>query len=193
MVEKLYLGLILLFFIAAFAIKNIKTYLSTRQSIKGKSKKLSISILLSTFIYVLIALRITVLKPIWFLEIYLFEFEIIRIMGLIILSIGFIIGIFSLIAMKKSWRVGIKYDQKTKLVSSGVYRISRNPYFLSYYVLILGYIFVYPSLILLVLYVTLVFVFHKMILVEEKYLETMHGDLYLNYKKKVKRYFSSKL
>lgn len=189
MLEKLCLGLVLLFFILAFALRNIKTYLSTGQSIKGKSKKLSISILLSTFIYVLLALRITILKPNWILEIYLFEFEIIKIMGWLLITLGFIIGIFSLIAMKKSWRVGIKYDQKTKLVTSGIYSMSRNPYFFSYVLLILGYILIYPSLILILLYLPLVFVFHKMNLEEEKYLKSVHGNSYLFYKKKVKRYF----
>ena len=190
--EKIYLGLILLFFILAFALKNIKTYFEAGRSIKGKSLKLTLSILLSTSIYLIIALRLTVLQPKWILELNLQGHETIPIIGNILVVIGFIMGILALIVMKNSWRVGIKYDQKTKLVTSGIYKISRNPYFLSYNILILGYIFVFPSLILIVFYVCLAMVFHKMILEEEDYLETVHGDLYLDYKKKVNRYLTLK-
>ena len=190
--EKIYLGLILLFFILAFALKNIKTYFEAGRSIKGKSLKLTLSILLSTSIYLIIALRLAVLQPKWILELNLQGHETIPIIGNILVVIGFILGILALIVMKNSWRVGIKYDQKTKLVTSGIYKISRNPYFLSYNILILGYIFVFPSLILIVFYVCLVMVFHKMILEEEDYLETVHGDLYLDYKKKVNRYLTLK-
>ncbi|NQW36216.1 MAG: isoprenylcysteine carboxylmethyltransferase family protein [Flavobacteriales bacterium] len=192
MIEKFYLGFILLFFILAFAIKNIKTYLSTGQSIRGKSIKLTTSILLSTLIYLLIALRLTILNPKWMFEINILGYEIIKMIGYLFVTVGFVMGIFALLAMKNSWRVGIRYEQKTELITSGIYRVSRNPYFLSYDILILGYILIFPSPILLMLYVTLVIVFHKMILQEEMYLETVQGDSYLDYKRKVNRYLTLK-
>lgn len=187
---QLYLGLVLVFFILAFGIKNIKTYLSTGVSIRGRSSKLTASILLSTIIYILIFLRLIFLEPSWIMEIHPVGYEIFRIIGFAFVTIGFFLGISSLISMKNSWRIGIRYEQKTALVTSGVYRISRNPYFFSYDLLILGYIFIFPSLVLVVLYVPLVIVFHKMILEEEKYLETVHGEVYLNYKRRVNRYLS---
>ena len=156
---KLYLGLALVFFILAFAVKNIKTYLSTGESIRGRSKKLTASILLSTFIYILILLRLIILEPGWILEIHPQGYEILRIIGFAFVTIGFFMGIFSLISMKNSWRVGIKYEQKTELVTSGIYSISRNPYFFSYDMMILGFIFFFPSAILLILYIPLVIVF----------------------------------
>lgn len=191
MIDKIYLGLILIFFILAFAIRNIKTYLSAKQSIKGKSLKLTMSILVSTLIYVLILLRLTILNSYWF-EIDFSNCLIIKYVGLAFVSFGFVFGILALIAMKNSWRVGIKYDQKTDLVTSGIYRFSRNPYFFSYDILILGYILVFPSIILIILHLALVIIFHNMILEEEKYLESVHGDSYLDYKRKVKRYLTIK-
>ncbi len=192
MIEKIYLAMILVFFILAFAVKNIRTYLSTRQSIRGKSTKVTLSILLSTIIYGLILLRIVVLDPDWILEIDLPGCPAARFIGLILISAGFILGVMSLIAMKKSWRVGIRYDQKTELITTGIYRISRNPYFLSYNIMIFGYLLLYPSILLVFLYLILAIDFHFMILEEEKYLQSVHGEDYLNYKKKVNRYLTLK-
>ena len=190
MIEKIGLGLILIFFILAFAIRNIKTYISTKQSIRGKSLKLTVSILTSTIIYLVILLRLTILSSNWILEMDFQDFDKLKYVGYGLVIIGFGLGVLALFAMKNSWRVGIKYEQKTELVSSGIYRFSRNPYFLSYSVLILGYILIFPSIILIGLLIILATVFHKMILEEEKYLESIHGDKYLDYKRKVNRYIT---
>jgi protein-S-isoprenylcysteine O-methyltransferase Ste14 len=192
MIIQIYAGLILVFFIAAFAVRNIRTYLATKQSIRGKSNKLTFSVLISTTIYLLIAGRLTFIKPEWILEADFQALEWLQLPGLILLTFGFLLGILALISMKNSWRVGIKYDQKTELVSRGVYAFSRNPYFLSYDILIFGYILLFPSLILLGLYLILVVIFHRMILEEEKYLESKHGKTYLSYKQSVKRYITFK-
>jgi len=189
MVFTIYLGSILVFFILAFAVKNIKTFISAGVSIRGKSTKLTLSIVLSTLLYIVILLRIFFLDSSSILEIEVLQTDVMRSIGLLLVSIGFVLGIAALIQMRDSWRVGIKYDQKTTLISDGIYRFSRNPYFLSYDILILGYLFIFPSPVLFTLYLILVYIFHNMILEEEKYLESTHGDLYREYKMKVGRYF----
>jgi len=193
MLIKIYLGSVLVFFILAFAVKNIKTFISTGISIRGKSTKLTLSIVFSTSLYLIILLRIFFLDSSSILEIESLQNDILKTIGLVLVGIGFILGIAALIQMRDSWRVGIKYDQKTALISDGIYSFSRNPYFLSYDVLILGYLFIFPSPVLFIQYLILVYVFHTMILDEEKYLENTHGDLYREYKVKVGRYFTSKI
>lgn len=190
MIEKIYLALVLIFFILAFAIRNIKTYLFTKKSIRGKSTKLTLSILTSTLIYLIIISRIIFLEPQSLLEFDLSMIPFIKTIGFVLVTLGFLLGISALIAMKNSWRVGVKHEQKTDLVTSGIYRFSRNPYFLSYNILIFGYILIFPSPILAILYILLVIVFHKMILEEELYLKTVHGSNYLEYQKKTNRYLS---
>jgi len=190
MIEKIYLGAILLFFILAFAIRNIRTAINTGLSIKGKSKKLSASVILSTIIYLIVILRLTVLSGNSIFEIKIFDYQSIKYIALGLVTLGFIIGIAALITMKNSWRVGIRYEQKTDLVTSGIYKFSRNPYFLSYYIMMLGFVLLFPSVFLLIPYLMIVYVFHSMILNEEKYLESVHGEHYLDYKSKVNRYIT---
>jgi len=190
MIERLLLSLIIVFFILAFAVKNIKTYLSTGNSIRGKSLKLTLSILLSSMIYVLLLLRLILDEAKWFVELDLLQDPIIRYVGYGLVFIGFILGILALVAMRNSWRVGIKYDQKTELVTTGIYRISRNPYFLSYDLLITGYVLLFPSILLIILLIALGIIFHRMILEEEQYLVKTHGESYLEYKNRVNRYIT---
>ena len=190
MFEKIYLGSIIFFFIAAFAVRNIKTYLNTGVSIKGKSKTLSLSIVFTSLVYISIILRLSVLNSTSFLEFYPGRSELVTYIGYVLVGTGFIIGILALNQMKNSWRVGIKYEQKTELVTSGIYRYSRNPYFLSYSILIFGFILIFPSVFLIIPYLVLIALMHMLVLAEEKYLEKTHGQEYLNYKNKTGRYLT---
>jgi protein-S-isoprenylcysteine O-methyltransferase Ste14 len=99
-----------------------------------------------------------------------------------------IISVISLIDMKDSWRVGILEDQKTALISPGIYRYTRNPYFVSYILMFTAYTVLLQNIVLLGLsFIGIVFI-HKMILKEEAYLHKVHGEVYIQYKKKVSRY-----
>ncbi|MDF1549294.1 MAG: isoprenylcysteine carboxylmethyltransferase family protein [Bacteroidales bacterium] len=132
----------------------------------------------------------TVLTKNSFIEFNLIEYQLIKYLAISLVTLGFAIGIVALIAMRNSWRVGIRYDQKTDLVTFGIYRFSRNPYFLSYYIMMFGFVLLFPSLFLIIPYLIVVFTFHSMIIEEEKYLEKTHGADYINYKKKVNRYIT---
>lgn len=186
MILEIYLTSIIAFFVLAFAAKNIWLVVTTKQAIKGKSLKLTLSVLFSTIIYISLLLRIWGYNPIWFVELSHSSFPII---GSCVVTMGFVLGLWALYGLKDSWRVGIRYEQVTKLVTTGVYAFSRNPYFLSYRILILGYLLVFPSVLLLGLYLALIAIFHLMIKEEEKYLEATHGEEYRDYCKKVSRYF----
>lgn len=104
-----------------------------------------------------------------------------------IISSTFVSGA-SLVGLKNSWRVGIIEEQQTELVTSGIYKYTRNPYFLSYLLMFLSYAILLQNTILLACFMVALSLVHKMILNEEKYLYSVHGDLFLIYKKATPRY-----
>lgn len=59
-------------------------------------------------------------------------------MGIFLGIIGDIVFIASVLTMKDSWRVGVSYEEKTDLITDGIYQISRNPAFLGFNLAYLG-------------------------------------------------------
>lgn len=106
--------------------------------------------------------------------------------GLLILNLA--IAGASLINIKDSWRVGVIEDQKTELITTGIYQFTRNPYFVSYLIMLIAYTIILQNWILLILSIFGFFVIARMIKKEEKYLYSIHGDVYLQYKTRVPRY-----
>ena len=101
--------------------------------------------------------------------------------GLVIFIIGFI---GELIAYKNF--ASTPLDEP---ITKGIYKISRNPlYFFFYLVLIGGFIasLSWIMLLLTILYVSFV---HQIILSEERHLLEIYGESYRKYKEKVPRYF----
>ena len=90
--------------------------------------------------------------------------------------------------LKDSWRVGVLENQQTELIEDGIYRFSRNPYFLSYLIMFAAYTILLRNIILLVLSFVGFALIHAMVLKEEKYLAALHGEKYRQYQKKVPRY-----
>ena len=105
-----------------------------------------------------------------------------------LLVFNLLIAAASLIDLGDSWRVGVLDDQQTELIEVGVYRYSRNPYFLSYLIMFAAYTVLLQSIILLVLSLVGFALIHGMVLWEEKYLSRVHGIKYRQYQNKVPRY-----
>ncbi len=186
----IYVLVIIVIYLAAFFIRNLKTYFSIKTSIRGKSAKLSLSLLLSTIIYMITLSHI--LFPAFHIpvgKLHFLDSTMLSYIGYAVILIAIFIGLAALFEMRNSWRIGIKHDQKTDLVTTGIYAISRNPYFLSYDLLFFGIFLIYPSFLLLILIAALGIVFHFMIKEEEKYLDEVQGEPYLIYRKNVGRYF----
>ncbi len=121
-------------------------------------------------------------------EIKLFNDFLCSILGLGLLFINLVVLGASLINLKDSWRIGILENQKTKLVTRGIYQFTRNPYFVSYFLMFASYTILLQNLLLFGLSILGFLFVHRMIIKEEKYLYSVHGDAYVKYRTKVPRY-----
>lgn len=117
-----------------------------------------------------------------------------RIIGAAIGIVGTVVFIISVLTMHDSWRAGVpKYD-KTRLVTNGIYQISRNPAFLGFDLLYIGILMMFFNTVLCALSVFAIAMYHLQIVkAEEPFLQATFGNEYLNYKKKVCRYIGRKL
>ena len=62
----------------------------------------------------------------------------IRIIGMVLGILGDIIFVVSVLTMKESWHAGVSYEEKTDLITDGIYQISRNPAFLGFDLVYVG-------------------------------------------------------
>lgn len=108
--------------------------------------------------------------------------------ALVLLAVNLLIGAASLVGLGDAWRVGVLEDQQTDLVERGIYRFSRNPYFLSYLLMFAAYTVLLQSALLLVLSLVGFALVHAMVLKEETYLTALHGERYRQYRERVPRY-----
>jgi protein-S-isoprenylcysteine O-methyltransferase Ste14 len=99
----------------------------------------------------------------------------------------FLFGL-SLVSFGKSFRVGIDQDHPDKLVTSGIFALSRNPIYVAFGFVLLGQFLVFSNSLLLVYMVAAVLLFHRQVLREEQYLRNYYGQQYLEYCDRVRRY-----
>ncbi|MGV8087331.1 MAG: methyltransferase family protein [Candidatus Woesearchaeota archaeon] len=106
-----------------------------------------------------------------------------------ILSIlGLIIVIVSLFNLRDSISLGVPVE-KTSLKTKGIYALSRNPMYLGFNLLTLSAILTTLNIVIIFLGVYTILVYHLIILGEEKFLRDRFGASFINYCKKVRRYF----
>jgi protein-S-isoprenylcysteine O-methyltransferase Ste14 len=115
--------------------------------------------------------------------------EQVRYVGLGIAAVGVIIFITAMYTMRDSWRAGIPDKDKTKMVTGGIYRVSRNPAFLGFDLTYIGILLAFDNPILLVATVFVMVMMHLQILEEEKFLSVVFDKEYEEYKGKTGRYF----
>ena len=117
----------------------------------------------------------------------------IRIMGIFLGIIGDIVFIASVLTMKDSWRVGVSYEEKTDLITDGIYQISRNPAFLGFNLVYLGMCLMFFNTILLIISLLAMMMFHLQIkYVEEPFLKQEFKEQYLQYYPQVNRYIGKR-
>ncbi len=116
------------------------------------------------------------------------EHEIGVLAGLGLMLISLIWTIFAQVQMSDAWRIGLDEEEKTPLVTRGVFRISRNPVFLGLLAGLLGLFIVLPDAITLLILVVSYVLIRLQIAFEEEFLTRRHGEAYAEYMKKVRRF-----
>lgn len=116
-----------------------------------------------------------------------------RWLGVGFAAVGVVVFITAVITMRDSWRAGVSKSEKTELVTSGIFSISRNPAFLGFDLVYLGILLMFFNWGLFAVSIFAALMFHLQIVnVEEDFLLESFGEDYLNYRKKVNRYLGRK-
>ena len=100
--------------------------------------------------------------------------------GLVIYGLGILLCIVSVTNFAKPAENGINIK--------GIYRVSRNPMYVAYFIYFLGCVLLTQSFILLAILLVFQISAHWIILSEERWCVNKFGDEYINYMNEVRRY-----
>ncbi|KOY52236.1 methyltransferase family protein [Polaribacter dokdonensis] len=124
----------------------------------------------------------------YLLSFWYLENEVLFKIGWVFLILSLIVVWFSQTQMANSWRIGIDEKNKTELVTSGMFSISRNPIFLGIMIANIGLFLVIPDAFTLLIISLSVISINTQIRLEEDFLKQEFGNEYLKYRKKVRRW-----
>ena len=82
------------------------------------------------------------------------------------------------------------FDAATVLVTTGFYRVTRNPMYLGMFLMLLGVAFLMGSIgALLPVSIFILIIRNNFVLGEERFMQATFGQQYLQYKSEVRRWF----
>ena len=172
------------FYIVKLLLLNNKS-IRTNQAGKGnKSKKVIIIEKIMSFANILTI--IVQVCSILFVKNYIMTE--LRIIGILLGIVAIFFFASATITMKNSWRVGIP-EEKTSLITNGIYKWSRNPAFVGFDLLFCSICLIFYNIPLVIVSIWSAVMLHLQILQEEVYMHNMFGEEYDNYKKHTLRYF----
>lgn len=109
--------------------------------------------------------------------------------GLVLAVGGIALTFGAQLAMGDSWRVGVDPEERTELVTGGPFRLVRNPIYSAMLPTVFGLVLMVPSALAVAAIVTLFVGLELQVrLVEEPYLQQVHGDEYVRYASRVGRF-----
>ena len=83
---------------------------------------------------------------------------------------------------------GADCDQPGRLVTTGVFAVSRNPIYVGFFVFLVGQLLVSPDWVPLIYLIAAVALFHRQVLREEQFMRGRYGQEYADYCRRVRRY-----
>ena len=181
---------IVTFFMIIAVTIIIKLFTGTKILVLGKRDKreLVFGVFYLALLYIILSNVIALPMP-ETINKFFWNNEISRILGIAFCSIGILGFIVCVISFWNSVRIGIDYENAGQLTTTGIYAMSRNPMYTSFYLIFFGEFLIFPNIGLSAALIVAFITFHITILKEEKFLKTYYGKDYELYCKKVGRYF----
>jgi protein-S-isoprenylcysteine O-methyltransferase Ste14 len=119
----------------------------------------------------------------------LLNFQWLRYAGVIMIFISLVFWVLTLFHFRFSLRFGLDGENQGKLIKTGIFSRSRNPFFLSIDLFFSGLALFHPSIFFLGMAALTLVSIHFFILKEEKFLRKHYGEAYKKYQEKTGRYF----
>jgi protein-S-isoprenylcysteine O-methyltransferase Ste14 len=107
---------------------------------------------------------------------------------IIIIFLGLILDVWGTAALGTNFRIELPKEE-TRLITTGIYRLMRNPIVMGVYLLIFGSFLIIPTMISLIFLIANIITFDSKVRDEEKFLAKRFGEKFEKYSKKVGRYF----
>jgi len=124
------------------------------------------------------------------LNFLVFEFlisDVFIFIGIIIISLGLLLDLLGTAALGLNFRIELPKEE-ISLITTGIYRLIRNPIVIGVYLLVTGSFLIIPTLISLIFLIANIITFHSKVCDEEKFLSKRFGEKFKRYCKKVGRY-----
>jgi len=163
-------------------IRNKKNSFSS----KGKSpinKKLFVIAKLSMFIIWII----TIIQALYPGFIRIKSYFVLSWIPVVIIFLGVLIIIISYIYLGTYSKFGLP-TEKTELITSGLYSISRNPMYMGLFFITVGSVIYFPNWLTIILAIETIFIHHRVVLAEEVFLANTFNKKWDDYKKNTNRY-----
>ena len=112
---------------------------------------------------------------------------IIQVTGLVLALVSLVWISVAQQQMGSAWRIGLDHKNKTPLVQHGLFSVSRNPVFFGMITSLLGFFFLMPNALTLLILICGYLLIQIQIRLEEEFLLNKHGELYKQYLNTVRR------
>lgn len=124
-----------------------------------------------------------------YIPIFQYVYEPVAYLGIIAVLFGITMAGISAGMFKRAGTGLEPFDEATVLVTSGFYRVSRNPMYMGMFLMLLGVAFLMGSIgALLPILIFILIIRNNFVLGEERFMQATFGQQYLQYKSEVRRW-----